>query len=62
MLDLVWAGILLIGVVACCGALAGLQVLINSYPRKSFPKFNSTLEYNMYMIGNGYLKADGAKC
>lgn len=61
MLDLVWGGLLLIGVVACCGALAVLQVLINSCPRKSFPKFHSTLEYNMYMMGNGYLKAEGAK-
>lgn len=52
---------MLIGVVACCGALAVLQVLINSYPRKSFPKFHSTLEYNMYMIDNGYLKAEDVK-
>ena len=61
MLDLVWAGVLLIGIVACCGALAVLQVIINSYPRKSLPKFHSTLEYNMYMIDNGYLKVEGAK-
>ena len=61
MLDLVWAGVLLIGIVACCGALEVLQVLITSYPRKSFPKFHSTLEYNRCMIGNGYLKAEYVK-
>lgn len=32
MLDLVWVGLLLIGVVACCGALAVVQVLVSSYP------------------------------
>lgn len=58
MLDLVWVGLLLIGVVACCGALAVLQVLINSFPRKGLPQFYSTLERNMYLIDKGYLKSN----
>lgn len=57
MLDLVWVGPLLIGIVACCGALAVVQVLASSYPRNR-PQFHSTLERNMYLIDKGYLKAD----
>nr|DAR55146.1 MAG TPA: hypothetical protein [Caudoviricetes sp.] len=58
MLDLVLVGLLLLGVVACCGALAVLQVLINSFPRKGSPRFYSTLERNMYLIDKGYLKSN----
>lgn len=58
MLDLVWVGLLLIGIVACCGALAVVQVLASSYPRNRPPQFHSTLERNMYLIDKGHLKAD----
>ena len=61
MPELIFVGILLVVIVACAGALAILQVLINSYPRKGLPEFHSTLEHDMYLIDNGYLKAEDVK-
>lgn len=58
MPELVIAGLLLGGIIVCCGTLGVLQVLVNSSPRKSFPRFHSTLELNMHLIDKGYLREE----